>query len=149
MSSAFVVPREMSYPAAAILSTLWLATWQTMRVGFARSAAGIKYPQVYGEKAEAEASKAVRIFNCTQRAHQNTLEQMPAVLAATTLIALNYPVAAAALCGFWTFARVLYTIGYSTGEPDRRNFMRAAQMNEGAFIGFLVGSSWSVAKLLL
>lgn len=38
----------------------------------------------------------------------------------STLIAgLLYPVTAAALCGTWVFARILYTIGYSTGDPEK------------------------------
>jgi hypothetical protein len=32
---------------------------------------------VYAEKAVQDASKAALIFNCTQRAHQNTLENLP------------------------------------------------------------------------
>jgi hypothetical protein len=32
---------------------------------------------VYAEKAVQDASKAALVFNCTQRAHQNTLENLP------------------------------------------------------------------------
>jgi hypothetical protein len=38
-------------------------------------------PPVYAEKAEQDASHSALIFNCTQRAHQNTLESLPLTMA--------------------------------------------------------------------
>jgi len=67
-----------------------------------------------------EASPAAMKFNCTQRAHANTLESLPVILATTAISGLRYPVLAASLCGAWVFARVLYTIGYSRGDPKGR-----------------------------
>lgn len=35
-------------------------------------------------------------------------------------MALKYPIPAAACCGLWSFSRILYTLGYATGEPAKR-----------------------------
>ncbi|OJT04476.1 hypothetical protein TRAPUB_4746 [Trametes pubescens] len=70
MSSAIngiVLPKEFAYPAAAVVSTFYLLLWQSIRVGGARKRAGIAYPQVYAEKAEAAEKKEAHVFNCTQR----------------------------------------------------------------------------------
>ena len=52
-------------------------------------------------------------------AHQNTLESLPTVLASTLITGVKYPRVAASLCGVWTVCRVLYTIGYSSGNPKK------------------------------
>jgi glutathione S-transferase len=36
------------------------------------------------------------------------------------ITALKYPVPAAAACGLWSFSRIIYTLGYTTGEPKKR-----------------------------
>jgi len=77
---AIVVPEGYSYVLACIASTAWLNGWQAFKVGSARKAAQVKYPQLYAEKAEAEADRLKMKFNCTQRAHQNTLESLPTML---------------------------------------------------------------------
>jgi hypothetical protein len=92
---------------------------------------------VYAEKAEAERSKDALIFNCVQRkwswiftsvrglimlstgAHQNTLENLALTLFSTLIAGLVYPKFAGAVCGTWSIARLLYTIGYSSGEPQK------------------------------
>ena len=52
-------------------------------------------------------------------AHQNTLEVAPIIIGSTLIAGLAHPVAAAALCGTWAVSRILYTIGYSTGDPKK------------------------------
>ena len=58
---------------------------------------GVKYPAMV---AEGDGEDAMR-FNCTQRSHQNTLEQLPTFLAMQMLLAQAYPVTAAALGMLW------------------------------------------------
>lgn len=50
--------------------------------------------------AEGDSEDAAK-FNCTQRSHQNTLEQLPTFLAVQLLLAQAYPVTAAALGMVW------------------------------------------------
>lgn len=65
----------------------------------------------------------------TVGAHQNTLESLPQVISATLIVGLKYPYLAAGVCGVWTVARLFYTIGYSSGDPERRNLFGAMAVN--------------------
>lgn len=143
------LPDEYGYVALAISSTFVLTTWQMMQVGAARGAAGIKYPQLYAEKAEAESSFAAKRFNCIQRAHANTLETLPITLATTAIAGLRYPVLAASLCGAWVMGRVLYTIGYSSGDPKQRYAYRNMLFSTVGSLGlFLASAATSVQWIL-
>ncbi|KAI9428905.1 hypothetical protein H4582DRAFT_837378 [Lactarius indigo] len=122
MSSVTVtLPSNFPWVVASIFSIVPVVQWQMTLVVQAREKAGIKYPQLYAEKAEQEASEDARIFNCVQRAHQNTLENVPPMVLSTLVSAIRYPTLAAVGCGIWSFARIFYTIGYSTGEPSERS----------------------------
>ncbi|KAI0796324.1 membrane-associated proteins in eicosanoid and glutathione metabolism, partial [Irpex lacteus] len=114
-----------SYLLASVASTFWLTFWQSFRVGRARKAAGIPYPQAYAEAAVAVKSQEAQIFNCTQRAHQNTLEWLPQLYASAFIVGLKYPIPAAIGVASWTFGRVLYTIGYSSGDPKKVSISNA------------------------
>ncbi|EJC99660.1 uncharacterized protein FOMMEDRAFT_112727 [Fomitiporia mediterranea MF3/22] len=113
------VPQGYSYVLAAATSSILLNAYQVYNVTKARKAANIAYPQAYAEKAEAMSSVAAYRFNCAQRAHQNTLESAPHVILSTLVTGLKYPYLAAALGGTWIAGRFFYTIGYSTGDPDK------------------------------
>ncbi|THV07610.1 membrane-associated proteins in eicosanoid and glutathione metabolism [Dendrothele bispora CBS 962.96] len=120
MSSTLVVPQGISYVAGALLSTSFLLVWQGLTVNRTRKAAGIPYPQLYAEKSEAAASPAAMKFNCAQRAHQNTLENIPTIYLTSLLTSLKYPKIAAVAVGIWTVSRIAYSRGYLTGNPDKR-----------------------------
>ncbi|THU93613.1 MAPEG-domain-containing protein, partial [Dendrothele bispora CBS 962.96] len=116
----FTLPKEFVYVGAAVVSTVYLLGWQTIVVERARKKADVKYPQLYAEKEEAEKSSEKMKFNCAQRAHQNTLEQLPTLYVTTLVVGTKYPVVAASALGTWVLARVLYTRGYATGNPEKR-----------------------------
>ncbi|KAI0756330.1 membrane-associated proteins in eicosanoid and glutathione metabolism [Daedaleopsis nitida] len=148
MSSGIVLPKEFVYPASAVVATFYLLFWQTMRVGRARRSAKIDYPQVYAENAEVAANHAAKVFNCTQRAHQNTLEALPVMISGTLITGLTYPIVAASLCGGWVFARILYTIGYSTGDPKKRNMLGSNYIGLLCMLGLMGSSTASVVGLI-
>ncbi|KAH9975950.1 hypothetical protein BGW80DRAFT_1295493 [Lactifluus volemus] len=118
--STIHVPKGFSWVVVSLLSIVVLLLWQAINVGVARGKAKIRYPRAYAEKAEQEASSAAMVFNCKQRAHQNTLEFLPIIVTVTLISSLHYPLPAAAGCGLWTVSRVLYTLGYGTGDPSKR-----------------------------
>ncbi len=59
-------------------------------------------------------------FNGAQRAHQNTLENVPFFLVMLLLAGLRHPEEAAGLGGGWILARLIFTVGYWTGKPKYR-----------------------------
>ncbi|KAF9477514.1 membrane-associated proteins in eicosanoid and glutathione metabolism [Pholiota conissans] len=120
MSTTVTLPEGFHYLAPAFVSTIFLLYGQNITVSQYRKRAGIAYPQMYAEKKQAEDSKDAHLFNCAQRAHQNTLENIPIVYTATLVAGLKYPVFAAASLAFWSLSRVSYTRGYITGDPKKR-----------------------------
>ncbi|KAF8273984.1 hypothetical protein EI94DRAFT_1714448 [Lactarius quietus] len=117
-SVAINLPAGSSWVLASIFSIIPVLILQSAAVSKARKRAGIRYPQLYAEKADQEARKDAMIFNCVQRAHQNTLENVPVIVLSTLISAIHHPIYAAIGCGIWTFSRILYTLGYSTGVPN-------------------------------
>lgn len=116
------LPEGYGYIPSSLITIGWVLMWQSIMVGRYRKKAGIEYPQPYAEKAEVKDSTAALRFNCMQRAHQNTIESAPIVFVSTLVAGLKYPVLAAAMCGAYSFARVVYTIGYKSGQPKRRTY---------------------------
>ncbi|KAJ6481760.1 hypothetical protein C8R45DRAFT_1002948 [Mycena sanguinolenta] len=145
---SITVPEGMSYVAAALLSSVFLLTWQGIKVSGARKAANIAYPRLYAEKAEMDASPAAHKFNCVQRAHANTLENITSVYALTALTTLSSPHVAAGALGAWVVSRVLYTNGYATGVPDSRHNLLVALTYGPAMLSFFGGSIYTVYTLL-
>ncbi|XP_039642177.1 microsomal glutathione S-transferase 3b [Perca fluviatilis] len=72
----------------------------------------LQYPTMYSDKEQ--------VFNCIQRAHQNTLEVYPQWLVFQTIAALVYPLSASVLGAIWVTSRFSYAWGYYTGDPAKR-----------------------------
>lgn len=89
-------------------------------VSGARRASGIKYPQVYATKEEEATNRHARTFNCTQRAHLNTLEILPQYFAALLIAGLKAPRLATLAGVLWIVGRIVYTLGYASGDPQKR-----------------------------
>lgn len=56
----------------------------------------------------------------TSLAFQNTLENLPTFLFTVLFAGLKHPKTATVLGASWVLGRVLYTIGYSSGDPSKR-----------------------------
>ncbi|KAK3284702.1 hypothetical protein CYMTET_7662 [Cymbomonas tetramitiformis] len=97
-------------------SSYVLVQWQAVQVAIARRKYNVQYPTMYEIEKEDEAS----VFNCYQRAHQNTLEAYPSFLALLMLGGLAYPLVSSAAGGVWIAGRVVYSLGYYSGDPSQR-----------------------------
>ncbi|CAE6440743.1 unnamed protein product [Rhizoctonia solani] len=125
MSTTITIP--VLIPIQRERRTGFLTAFQTALVAKARKKSGIQYPR---------------------RAHQNTLEWLPHVLFFTTFLGLRRPVLAASLGGLWSASRVLYTIGYTTGDPKKRN-TRGGIFGSVAYMGLLLGATYAGVELAL
>ncbi|KAI9570396.1 hypothetical protein HD554DRAFT_2170549 [Boletus coccyginus] len=99
MSTQILLPNGFGYVPASLLSLGWVLAWQTFLVGRGSQLPLDTMCVLYAEQAEVKASPAAMQFNCTQRAHQNTLEFAPVVTLSTLVFGLKYPHAAAIMCG--------------------------------------------------
>ncbi|XP_077053018.1 microsomal glutathione S-transferase 3b [Siphateles boraxobius] len=132
-----VLPGNFGYAIFTYMYSFVMLAYLGLQVGAARKKYGIKYPNMYSDKEP--------LFNCIQRAHQNTLEVYPQWLVFQTIAALEYPLVASVLGVIWITSRFSYAWGYYTGDPAKR--MRGAY----GYIGLLgvILLSISVALKLL
>lgn len=137
---ASAIPGSYGLVTGACTGLGFLLAYQTMLVGGARKRAKIPYPQLYATPEQEKGSKEALIFNCTQRAHQNTLEFAPYVLFATLLNGVLYPQFAVGTMLTYLIGRVLYTEGYRTGDPAKR---QRGFMGSLALIAMLFGSVYT------
>ncbi|KIY51221.1 hypothetical protein FISHEDRAFT_70864 [Fistulina hepatica ATCC 64428] len=129
MPFTLVLPDGFQYVGIGLISTGWVLMGQVLLVGKHRKRSGIPYPRLYAEKSEQEASREALIFNCAQRlqssalgrgCHQNSLEALPLLLPAALVTALKYPLVSAVGLVAWSLSRIPYTIGYMSGDVDKR-----------------------------
>ncbi|TXT07373.1 hypothetical protein VHUM_03093 [Vanrija humicola] len=89
-------------------------------VGAARKAAKVPYPNFYVSDAEAKADQNKYKYNCAQRAHGNTLENVPSVIALFGFLSIFHPVVATSAVVVWCIGRVFYTVRGVVGPPVPR-----------------------------
>ncbi|GAA5856979.1 hypothetical protein JCM5353_000942 [Sporobolomyces roseus] len=132
MSVLPLIPADYAYVVCVgTLGVTSLLTFQSITVSKARKLAQVDYPAPYADNADAKRDIKAKRFNCAQRAHANTLENLPIALLTLFHSGLYHPRFAAAGGLIWLAGRVAYTIGYSSGEPSKR------QAGVFGYIGFL------------
>lgn len=127
-AASFAVAPEFGYVVLTASASVVLTQWQMIQVALQRKRSGVAYPKMYEDAEES-------VFNCYQRAHQNTLESYPAFLTLLVLAGLAYPITASAFGMLWVVGRVVYSLGYYTGDPNKR--LRGAFHNFGQW-GLLI-----------
>ncbi|KAF7726536.1 Microsomal glutathione S-transferase 3 [Apophysomyces ossiformis] len=118
--SGIVIPKEYGY----VLSAAAITSFYVFSLGFdvakARKAAGVPYPYAYAERAEAEKDPKKHIFNCAQRAHQNTLEQLPLFTTLLLVGGIRHPEISAGAAAVWVLGRIVYAKNYISGDVKKR-----------------------------
>ncbi|WRT63635.1 uncharacterized protein IL334_000558 [Kwoniella shivajii] len=118
--SVITLPPAFPVIGLPLVAAFALNAYQSTNVMKARKAAGVKYPTLYVTEAEANADPKKMAFNCAQRAHGNTLENIPYILGVFAFLSLYHPKIASGLFAHWIIGRFSYTAGYSTGNPSGR-----------------------------
>jgi glutathione S-transferase len=132
-----LLPDEYGYVVLVATFSWFVVNWMAFRVGAARKKYGVKYPEMY--------SSEHPIFNCVQRAHQNTLEVVWYTLMFLLLGGLQHPRISAVGGLVWLVGRISYARGYYTGDPEKR--LNGAYGYFGLFA--LIGTTVSLALHLL
>jgi len=106
------LPEDYGYVILTGVGAIFMTMWKGFKVGAARKKYNVEYPDMY--------SKDSKIFNCIQRSHQNTLENIPTFMFLLTTAGFSHPKVSAAAGWVWIAGRIVYAIGYNTGEPKAR-----------------------------
>jgi len=109
----FNIPSGFGYVVLTSIGSMFLLAWQGIQVGKMRQKLKINYPTMYSADND--------LFNCFQRAHQNTLENYSQFLALLLFGGLEMPIFSAIGGVIWIAGRVAYSRGYYTGDPKKRS----------------------------
>jgi len=109
---ALSVSSDFGYVVLVCLLSFFFLQYLGFKVGKARKTYNVRYPTMYSDKEP--------MFNCFQRAHQNTLEVYTAFLMLLIFGGLQYPRVSAAAGVIWLVGRYFYAQGYYTGDPEKR-----------------------------
>ncbi|PKA64874.1 glutathione S-transferase [Apostasia shenzhenica] len=144
MAVAINFPREYGYVVLVLVLYVFLNLWMGIQVGKARKKYKVPYPALYAVESD---NKDAKLFNCVQRGHQNSIENMPVFFLMLLLGGIQHPLIAAGLGLFYAVARFFYFKGYATGIPENR--LKIGGFNFLALFGLIICTASFGINLLL
>jgi glutathione S-transferase len=119
-----------------------------------RRPAQVPYPNAYASAesiaaATPELKKAKYLFNCSQRAHANYMENMPMILVSLLTAGVDYPLAATALGVTWIGFRGVYWWGYMRPEAtkgEKRSAGGLMWVAQLGLLGLMGKTAWDIVK---
>ncbi|KAJ3270714.1 Microsomal glutathione S-transferase 3 [Terramyces sp. JEL0728] len=113
--------KNHGYVMLTLIGTEFTLMYLGIKVSKARKLAGVPYPLMYATAQEAEQDSKKHVFNCVQRGHQNTLENIPGFLILLGLSAIEFPLVSAVSGAVYLVSRIVYAKGYASGDPKKRS----------------------------
>ncbi|KAF5798460.1 putative glutathione transferase [Helianthus annuus] len=138
-----ILPKEYGYIILTLVAYYFLNFYMQIQVGKARKKYKVFYPKLYATEAD---TKDYQIFNCIQRGHQNSLENVGIFFVLMVVGGLKHPVICAGLGLGYTVARFFYFTGYSSGDPKGR--LPIGGFNGLALLGLAIVNIWFGVSLL-
>ncbi|KAF5177401.1 Microsomal glutathione s-transferase [Thalictrum thalictroides] len=140
-----LIPKDYAFVVIVFVLYFFLNFYMAMKVGSARKKYKVEYPALYAIESENENAS---LFNCIQRGHQNSLEMMPIFFLLMGLGGIRHPIIAASIGLAYVLGRMMYFIGYSTGDPSNRHKLGGG-VSFAAIFGLVgVGMSFGVHLLI-
>ncbi|XP_025089910.1 microsomal glutathione S-transferase 3-like isoform X2 [Pomacea canaliculata] len=120
---AEALPRDYGYVLlVGCVGNVFVNMWLAINVGRARKQYEVAYPEM---------TSSNKTFNCIQRAHQHAVENEARFLTLLFVGGLQYPRISAAAGLVYLLGRVVFALGYYTGDPEKRRrggFMHLAEL---------------------
>jgi len=122
------LPCGYGYVLLAGCGNMFVNMWMAINVGQARKKYEVKYPQMYH-------TEPSHVFNCIQRAHQNTCESNPIFYFLLLTSGLQYPRITAGAGAVYLASRIAFALGYYTGDPAKRRWGGFGHIAELVLLG--------------
>lgn len=144
--SGFVLPPDFNYVIASLALVPFVNIYIDMTVMRLRKKANVPLPDLFADKEEAKQDPAKSQFNCAQKASLNFSEHVGSFVTSALVCGFFKPKLASTFVVAWVLGRLIYHIGYSSGDPSKRMFGFIQGLS---FLGMTIsGAYFAISSLL-